>query len=80
MKGTVSMVKIPPKSKLNITVGEKMEKIKNISKGTLAFRDDDGKQYDIKAGETVECNYKQEPGDPRLVKESSEKKKKKEVN
>jgi hypothetical protein len=53
-----------------------MEKIKNISKGTLAFKDDDGIRHDIKAGETVECNYKQDPGDNRLIKESKTKKKK----
>ena len=52
-----------------------MAKIKNTSKGTLAFRDDDGKEHEIKAGEVVECNYKEEPGDQRLVKETKSKKK-----
>ncbi len=70
---TVSMVKIPLKSKLKITVGENMQKIKNISKGTLGFRDDDGKEHEIKPEEVIECNYKQEPGDPRLVKETKKK-------
>ncbi len=52
-----------------------MAKIKNISKGTLAFRDDDGKTHEIKPEEVVECNYKGEPGDSRLVKETKSKKK-----
>ena len=55
-----------------------MEKIKNTSKGTLAFRDDDGKEHEIKPEEVVECNYKQDPTDSRLVKESKTKKKKEE--
>ena len=67
------MVKIP--KNLKITVGENMQKVKNTSEGTLAFKDDNGKRHDIKAGEVVECNYKI-PLDPRLVIESKEKKKK----
>ena len=69
---TVSMVKIPSKKNLKITVGENM-KVKNTSEGTLGFIDDDGKRHDIKAGEVVECNYK-DPTDPRLIIESKKKK------
>ena len=75
MMRTVSMVKIPDKKYLKITVGEKMQKVKNLSEGTLAFKDDDGKRQDIKAKEVVECNYK-ESNDPRLLIEPKAKKKK----
>lgn len=50
-----------------------MEKIKNISKGELAFKDDDGNRKEIKAGEVVECNYKN-PVDSRLIIVESTKK------
>lgn len=69
MKGTVSMVKIPPKRKLKITVGENMKKyIKNItddnktvipglgrpySPATLAFKEG-GKKITLKPGESAE--------------------------
>ena len=76
MKGTVSMVKLPSKSKLKITVGEKTQKVKNTGEGTLAFKEDDGKRHDKKAGEVVKCNYKTSK-DSRLVIESKEIKKKK---
>ncbi len=52
-----------------------MQKVKNTSKGDLAFKDDDGKRHDIKAGGVVECNYK-DPTDPRLIIEPKAKKKK----
>ncbi|KKL90494.1 hypothetical protein LCGC14_1904140 [marine sediment metagenome] len=51
-----------------------MQKVKNTSKGELAFIDDDGKRHDIKAGDVVECNYK-DPTDPRLVIEPKAKRK-----
>ena len=73
MKGTVSMVRIPPKKKLKITVGENMQKVKNTGEGDLAFVDDDGKRHDIKAGDVIECNYKTSQ-DPRLEIESKKKK------
>ena len=62
MKGTVSMVKIPSKNKLKITVGENMKKyIKNItddksfgySPATLAFKEG-GKRITLKPGESAE--------------------------
>lgn len=53
-----------------------MEKVKNMGEGPLAFKDDDGNRYEIKAGETIECNYKKS-GDHRLVIEPLEKKSKK---
>ena len=52
-----------------------MESVKNTGKGDLAFKDDDGKLHEIKAGEIVECNYKKSQ-DSRLVIEQKTKKKK----
>ena len=43
-----------------------MVKVKNTSEGTLSFKDDDKKVHILKAGEEVECNYKQSM-DPRFV-------------
>ena len=51
-----------------------MQKVKNMGVGTLAFKDDDGKSHDIKAGEVVECNYKKSQ-DSRLVIQVETKKK-----
>lgn len=52
-----------------------MENVTNKGDGTLAFKDDTGKVIEIKAGESIECNYKRSQ-DPRLVIESKGKKKK----
>ena len=52
-----------------------MVKVKNISKGELAFKDDEGKIHKIKAGEVVECKYKKRQ-DSRLEIQSETKKKK----
>lgn len=71
--GTTKTVELP--KKLNITVGENMEKVKNIGEGTLGFKDDDGKSHTIKSGETVECNYKKSM-DSRLEIQKPETKKK----
>lgn len=41
-------------------------KVKNTHKGTLSFKDDDGKIHELAPGKDVECNYKRSM-DPRLV-------------
>ena len=73
--GTVALMRVREKNLKITTKGEKMEKVKNTGEGTLAFKDDDGKRHDVKAGESVECNYKIS-NDPRLIIEPKAKKKK----
>ncbi len=53
-------------------------KVKNMSEGTLGFKDDEGKSHTIKPGEEVECKYKRSM-DPRLVIQDTKTKKEKEI-
>ncbi len=88
MNGTVSMAKIPPKSKLKITVGENMKTyIKNVTGAkegkykepqTLAYKED-GKKIELKAQEAKETKLAKRLSHRLVLVKEDEIKKKKEV-
>ena len=88
MKGTVSMVKIPDKKYLNITVGENMKTyIKNVTGAkegkykeaqTLAYKEN-GKKIELKAQEAKETKLTKNLSHRLVLVKEDEVKKKKEV-